>query len=259
MAGDETLDTRIPAADRNFIVSFEKLIGLQPGTEMRRLGSTVAWDTRIPMRSFNGVAVLEPTTSDDLRTALNWITGRTIAFSVWVREDLVAPVERIVLEAGLERDEDVGEPVMAIRPPADVPEAPAGVSVREVVDEAALEDHIQSTMASGFPEDLTRQVFGPWWLDDPDIRMFTAYLDGHPVGHSLAIRSGSTSGIFSVGVPEGLRGRGIGTAVTWAAVRAGYDWGCELVALQSSPMGFGVYRRMGFEVLTHYAIYRQGR
>ena len=43
---------------------------------------------------------------------------------------------------------------------------------------------------------------------------------------------------------------------TPAAVRAGREWGCEFVVLQSSPMGFGVYRQMGFEVLTHYAIFR---
>ena len=250
------LDPRIRAADRNFVVSAEKLVGIRPGSELRRIGATVAFDSRIPNRNFNGVIVLEPAANEDVRTALDWIMGRDIAFSVRVREDLLASVEQTVMEAGLEPAEKVSEPVMVIRPPAEVPEPPAGVSVREVVDDATLEDHIRSTVASGFPEDLTRTLYGRWWLDDPDIRMFTAYLDGRPAGNSLAIRSGEVSGVFSVGVPEDLRGRGIGSAVTWAAVQAGREWGCELVALQSSPMGFGVYRRMGFEVLTHYVIFR---
>ena len=251
------LDPRIQAADRNFIVSFEKLIGLRPGSEMHRIGGVVAWDSRIPIRYFNGLAVLEPPTTDDLRAALDWITARGMPLTVFVREDLLdASVEDTVLGAGPERDEEGGEPVMVIQPPAETPEPPPGVSVREAIDEATLEDHIQSTVAGGFPEDVTRQVFGPWWLEDPDIRMFTAYVDGRPAGNSLAIRSGDVSGVYSVAVPEEFRRRGIGAAVTWAAVRAGRDWGCDLVALQSSPMGYGVYRRMGFEVLTQYAIYR---
>jgi len=249
------LDPRIRAADRNFIASAEKLIGLQPGSELRRIGAAVAFDTRLAARNFNGVAVLDPVAAEDLVTALEWIRDRDIRYSVWVRDDLLPSVEQTILGAGIERDVD-GEPVMGIRPRDLVPEAPARVSVREVVDEATLEDHIQSTMASGFPEDLTRQIFTQRWLDDPELRMFTAYVDGAPAGNSLAIRSGDTSGVFSVGVPEEFRRRGIGSAVTWAAVRAGGEWGCDLVALQSSPMGFGVYRRMGFEVLTHYHIFR---
>jgi GNAT superfamily N-acetyltransferase len=251
------LDPRIPGADRNFVASFEKLIGLRPGSEMHRIGGAVAWDSRIPIRYFNGVAVLEPPTTDDLRAALDWIMAREMPLTVFVRQDLLdASVEKTVLEVGLEPDEERSEPVMVIRPPAEVPEPPAGVSVREAFDEVTLEDHIQSTVAGGFPEDLTRQVFGPWWLDDPDVRMFTAYVDGTPAGNSLAIRSGDVSGVYSVAVPPEYRRRGIGASVTWGAVRAGREWGCELVALQSSPMGFGVYLGMGFEVLTRYAIFR---
>ena len=250
------IDWRIQAADRNFAASYEKLVGTRPGSELRRYGATVAFDSRIPIRIFNGVAVLEPATTRDLRTALAWIRDRDIPFSVWVREDLVASVGKTLLEAGVAPIEDGGEPVMGMRPPAEVPDPPAGVSIREVVDEGTLEDHIRSTVGSGFPEEATRQLYDQRFLDDPDIRMFTAYVDGRPAGNSVAIRSGPVSGVYSVGVPEELRRRGIGAAITWAAVRAGREWGCEFVVLQSSPMGFGVYRQMGFEVLTHYAIFR---
>jgi GNAT superfamily N-acetyltransferase len=250
----DELDWRIGAADRNFVASFEKLVSVQPGAELRRFGTAVTVDSRIPVRILNGIAVLEPVASADVNAALGWIRERDIPFAVWVREEQIATVGPTLLAAGLT---SVGpEPVMGIRPPAQVPPPPTGVSVIEVVDAVTLEDHIRVTVANGFPEEGTRMLYGDVFLADPDIRMFTAYVDGRPAGHSIAIRSREVSGVYAVGVPGEMRRRGIGSAVTWAAVDAGREWGCKLAVLLSSPMGFGVYRRMGFEVLTHYELYR---
>ena len=249
-------DPRIAAADHNFVAAFEKLVGVHPGSELRRFGATVTWDCRIPSRIFNGVAVLELAETDDVASAAAWIRDRDIPHSVWVREEFVPSVEKPLTDAGLAPIEGGPEPVMGIRPPSEVPEPPAGVSVREVVDADMLEEHIGSVIENGFAEVSARMLYDRAFVDDPDVRLFTAYVDGRPAGHSAAIRTGGVSGVYAVGVPETYRRRGIGSAVTWAAVQAGGEWGCELVVLQSSPMGFGVYRRMGFEVLTHYAIYR---
>ena len=248
-------DWRIRAADRNFVVSFEKLIAAQPDAELRRIGPIVAFDSRIAFRIFNGVAVLEPAGPDDVRAALAWMHRRDIPFTVWVREDLAPPVEPALLADGMElRGEP--EPVMGIRPPDQLPPPPVGVSLREVFDRETLEDHIRSNVESGMPEEPVRLLYTDAFLEDPDVRMFTAYLDGRPAGNSVAIRGGKVAGVYGVGVPDELRRNGIGTAVTWAAVRAGSDWGCTFVVLQSSELGFGVYRRMGFEVLTHYLLFR---
>ena len=43
------------------------------------------------------------------------------------------------------------------------------------------------------------------------------------------------------------RGRGIGAAVTRAAMRYARDAGATQAALQSSELGFGVYRALGFD------------
>ena len=40
--------------------------------------------------------------------------------------------------------------------------------------------------------------------------------------------------------------------MTWAAVDAIRDWGCTAAVLQSSEMGYPVYRSMGFEEVTRY-------
>ena len=46
-----------------------------------------------------------------------------------------------------------------------------------------------------------------------------------PAGTSIAIRSRDASGVHAVGTLASARRRGLGTALTWAAIDAGSDWG----------------------------------
>lgn len=43
---------------------------------------------------------------------------------------------------------------------------------------------------------------------------------------------------------------------TWAAVAAGRAWGCDTIVLQSSEIGFSVYRAMGFRTVVSYVTFR---
>ena len=65
---------------------------------------------------------------------------------------------------------------------------------------------------------------------------------------------GRHSGPSAAVAPE-ARGRGVGTALTWAAVQAGVVRGHDIAVLQATPMGLPVYRAMGFETVVEYAEY----
>lgn len=77
-------------------------------------------------------------------------------------------------------------------------------------------------------------------------------------GTSLAIRTADASGVYSVGTLPDARRRGVGTAVTWAAVLAGRDWGCDTIVLHASEMGFSMYRSMGFRTVVNYVTFSNG-
>jgi ribosomal protein S18 acetylase RimI-like enzyme len=176
-----------------------------------------------------------------------------VTHRAWIADALVDELGHVPLEAGLRRAPEPF-PNMVLHP---VPEPPApaeGVSVR-AVDGTGLLALVDVSTDLGMPRELAERVFTPALVDDPDVRVFIASLAGHPVGTSLAIRTGDASGVYSVGTVRAARRRGVGSAATWAAVDAGREWGCDVVVLQSTPMAVSMYEDMGFRTVATYAMF----
>lgn len=75
---------------------------------------------------------------------------------------------------------------------------------------------------------------------------FIAVLDGRPVGCSAAFAGRRAGEIQHIVTVPALRHRGIGTALTIAALRALGFRGIDTAVLTSSPDGERIYRRLGF-------------
>jgi ribosomal protein S18 acetylase RimI-like enzyme len=73
-----------------------------------------------------------------------------------------------------------------------------------------------------------------------------------PVSAACGYLSGDTGGIYSVATPAEFRGRGFAAAITSMATNELFSRGATQVVLQASPLGFGVYERLGFSVYEHY-------
>ena len=179
--------------------------------------------------------MLSPVSTTDLRSALDWLKARDVPFSAWVDEERATGAAGVLTAFGLEPDPDP-DPGMALHPLPPVPRPAAGVRIARV-DEASLAEHVGMRLADGMPPDVVAALFSSEFLADPDIEMFTAFLDGDAVGGSVAIRSGDVAGVYAVGTIEAARRRGVGSAATWACVTAAEGWGCHTVVLQSSEMG----------------------
>lgn len=75
---------------------------------------------------------------------------------------------------------------------------------------------------------------------------FLAWLDGAPVGSATVFLGAGVAGLYHVGTVPAARGRGIGKAVTLAALGQARDLGCRIAILHSSRQGEGMYRQLGF-------------
>jgi ribosomal protein S18 acetylase RimI-like enzyme len=88
---------------------------------------------------------------------------------------------------------------------------------------------------------------------------FVASIDGEPLGHALIFLGAGVAGVFDVGVVRRARGRGIGRAVTVAAVSHAKRLGYRYAVLQASGEGEGVYRRIGFEEVCRISLWFHSR
>jgi GNAT superfamily N-acetyltransferase len=79
-----------------------------------------------------------------------------------------------------------------------------------------------------------------------DVRFFAAEKDGRMDAVSLLAIHEGIAGVYSVGTREGARGQGLGTLVTAEPLRQAALLGVTKGVLQSSRMGYPVYRRLGF-------------
>lgn len=245
----------VRAANDSFIDSYRKLVAHMPGGAATEFGGVFAFASGLPMSLFNGCVVVRHASARDLEAALTWVAKRDVPYRVWIDEVRAPGLADVTLASGLEREAQP-YPGMVLHPiPA--PPSPAPGVVVVPVSETGLDEHLAVRVADGMPAHLAERFFSASFAADPDVAFFTVWLDGRPVGASLAIRSGSIGGVYAVGTLPDARRRGVGTAATWACVAAGRSWGCDTIALQASDMGLPIYAAMGFRTVVEYAVFRQ--
>jgi ribosomal protein S18 acetylase RimI-like enzyme len=88
--------------------------------------------------------------------------------------------------------------------------------------------------------------------DELPYRMVLARMAGRPVAVALGFLAGGGALILNVATLPDSRRKGLGRAVTLAAMRACATTGATIAVLQSSEMGYEVYRRLGFEEFARY-------
>jgi GNAT superfamily N-acetyltransferase len=138
------------------------------------------------------------------------------------------------------------------------PGPPEGFEVGRARGEDDLATWVE-TLGSGFGEgpveaewvgEMYRRIGyeGSW-------RHYLGWLDGEPVATSTLYLGAGVAGIYFVFTVEEARRRGIGAGITLAAMKEARDLGYGTAVLGSSPMGYPVYSRLGFEELCRIGIY----
>ena len=165
--------------------------------------------------------------------------------------DAVAPSLAAAAEAaGL--IEHYQPPLMVMDPIVASPPVPDGVEI-VVLDESTVPDYCD-VLAAGFgmPSDFARIAFPPKILLVEGFTGLLARVDGVPVATSGSTVAAGLAGVYNVATVPEHRGKGLGAAVTWAAIGAGAAAGATCSILQASAEGAPVYARMGFDTPDRY-------
>ncbi len=230
------------------------------GTLIRRADGIAIISTGLSFLLFNQVLIDGPeATPASVVKAVGVMRERGGAFVVNLR---VGPDDQFIAATAALGLVPVSErpwlPGMALHPlsTALAPGALPDHDIRQVTDEAGLEDHIR-IVAAGFdlPEELIRASMAPELIGRDGTAIYVGYTDGEPVSSGLGIRSGRTIGVYSIATVAAARGRGYGAAMTSRVAFDGAVAGCDVAILQASEMGYPIYERLGYRKVVEYVGY----
>lgn len=236
-------------------VAFATMLGGLPGATRHGDGGLWWVDTGVPDSAFNGVYMAPDSGDDDEYAAgvaevVTYFRRRGLPFrwQVGLRPEPVDARE-ILLGNGLRHVEDEPGMWLDLASVGHGPPAVRGLEIRPVRGQDTLREWMR-VWGSPAPSEvehrwyeLYRQLpYGP----DGDLRMFLGYLDGTPVATCCLFRAGSVAALHHVVTDPDYRHRGIGAAMTDAAIRQARHAGCRIAVLTSSPYGVNIYRGLGF-------------
>ena len=238
--------------------------GRAPGVTIRDDDELFWFLTGLPEATFNSImyANLAPGRIDtavaELHTLravhnvpMNWVIGPT-SRPLDLAEQLRA--------RGFHHRRDLTPMTRSLVAPLPELDPVPGFTIERVVDAAALAEWIDAELRGFESEGPTadglaaiRHGMGLW----PRIPMhyFLGRLDGEPVATATLLLAGGIAGIYDVSTVPEARRRGIGGAMTVAALHEARALGFETAFLQPSEMGEPLYRRLGFRVCCVCAIY----
>ena len=223
-----------------------------PRAGRRRFGTVEAMPVGHEVPFYNAVVALDPEAAEaDIVAAIAWVESRDLAASVHLGGVVEAATARDLERRGLAVDDRMT--VMAL--------APIGESLDRLVPSTAALRTGGSELAEAWFAALEggdgfRRMFSTKLIADPAVRIAVADVDGEPVAGAMAIRSdGGVLGVYAVYTMDRARRKGLGRAVTWAAIRSGFEaWGSRIAVLEATPMGVPLYQSMGFTEIGSVAV-----
>ena len=228
---------------------FENLYALFDDARYERRGTyDFLLVPQIPIAQFNAVWPLDDGAAPELEGAVGEIEASGLRCSVQLRRDRTPRCLEEAKRLGLTTEYEM--PAMVVRAGALATSSVSGLEISRVAgdDERA---QAAATAAAGFGAPL--EIFEPIYRRDvlavEGLRCYLGRVDGAIVSTSVGYTVGDCVGVFNVATPPEHRGHGYGGALSAAAARDGLDDGAELAWLQSSAMGFSVYKRLGFETV----------
>lgn len=247
----------------NNLIDYLLLVRKSSFAERRDTLAYSGWHTRIAHPWYNGVVVTrspDESAPQVVRETLDYFQSRDVgAFSWWCRPPLDhASWEPVLSPFGFRLDDATPGMAVDLGRLDRSHKGPPNLQIRLVDDLHLLAEWVRIFL-SGY--ELPSSWEGDFYsllsdlpLDWP-VRYYLGYQDGIPVATSNAFLSGGIVGVYCVATLPEARGRGLGGALTVAPLVDAEKQGCNLGILQSSRMGFSVYRQLGFQTvcqITHF-------
>jgi len=262
MPGFEVLEENLRAALRAFA-------GARPSGDVHEEPGLALASAGVDFATFNAALLTAPLDSvaelrKKIETAAAYFSPRRLPWSFWLCEGwLAVPVRReagtVFWEVGLHlltaMPGMAAERILAATRPLPV------LEYRRVADEATRSD-FKSIMAVTFdvPLEIGRQIYESESTWRGGLVGHVGYADGEPATTAATLAAAGAIGLYAIGTLPPYQKRGHAEAIARHALRqAREDSGLERSVLESTPSGYGLYRRLGYRTVTNYSVYAASR
>src|SRR4051794_24526492 len=207
----------------------------------------------VPVPQFNGVWPIDDSSTPALEGALDEVRALGLPCSIQVRAGRTPAAEREAERLGLV--ESVLPGMLARAEELRDPE-PDGLHVIRVRTADGLAQAL-ALAAEGFaaPPEIFAPLYVPEVAAMDGLAIYIGRAGEVDVTTAVGLTIEDAVGVFTVATPAAHRGRGYGAAVTAYAAREGFAAGARFAYLQSSSLGYPVYRRLGFRDVERYLLY----
>ena len=255
---DRSSTAVIAAIEANLSVLWRSYSHL-PGAELYDQPDLLWVATGIPFPPFNGVvrARLRPETiAPTITSTLQHFARRHVPM-LWLTGPSTRPSDLSAHLIGFGLTHMADDSAMAI----DLQSLPMNLHVPTGFTSEVVDDLGTLRTWCGFTDQtVVADALFAWgqtlgFAPEREIVHFLGRLDGRPVATATLVLGGGVAGIYNVmTVPDAQR-RGIGALMTVRPLAVARARGYRLGILQSSKMGYSLYRRLGFQDYCRIGIY----
>lgn len=239
------------------------------GGEARQYPGIALASTGMNCAVFNSVMLTDATRCADLRQMAELanvhFNERKLGWTFWLCEDLLEEANRdhvrsVFRTMGmLNIAHAPGMYAERLHPPS---RALNGITVRKVEDHATRLDFAHlSSIIFALPFNTAKEVYCVPALWTGPMTGWVGYHSGIPVSMVSVVIAAGAAGVYSLGTVPEYQHRGFAEAILRHALAdAQAETGSEATVLQSTRQGFNLYLRLGYRVVTQFAVYlHEGR
>src|SRR5258706_3458669 len=257
---DEALVTAIRA---NMCDFFRRISRVNPEEHLEN-GQFTRWYIPLPQPWVTGALYSNlPKGGDDpfIDETIQYFRDKKVNTFTWWMEPHLKPSgwESLLSKHGFSFSNDTPGMAIDLHEMNESMQAVDGFEIHEVNTEESLRIWARIFVNGyGNPPDWESIITDLWiklGLDLP-VRNYLGYLNGKPVATSTIFYGGGAAGIYFVATLPEARGKGIVAAINLKPLQDARTLGYRVGALQSSNMGFSVYKKLGlrhrFQIYNFY-------
>jgi ribosomal protein S18 acetylase RimI-like enzyme len=228
---------------------------LSKSVEVAHNDDIYRWHTNINHPWFEGLLVSRPRQAGDERFVQETIQYfsrlQAIPFSWWFSPEVdQTGWTELLVKNNFKQAKDTPGMVLDLKDLPASPGIPPGLTIQVLENPSDIPEWCQ-VFIQGYE---LPEAFAPGLINlitaqglHLPFRFYQGWYNGEIVATSTSILSGDTIGIYNVATISQYRGLGIGKAMTLEPLIASANTGAHWGILQSSSMGFPVYKKIGFK------------